>query len=168
MKIQSLTDLMVDMTRDLFDAEKQLVKALPKMAKAASSPHLRRAFDKHLEETKLHVERLQEVLTLLEQPVRGKKCRAMEGLLEEGKEILEMDGAPEFKDAAMIAAAQKVEHYEIASYGCLCTWAGILGQAKIKKILGDTLNEEKTTDALLTEVAETMLAEQPVASGGAR
>ncbi|APW61487.1 ferritin-like domain-containing protein [Paludisphaera borealis] len=157
MKIQTLSDLMIDVVRDTFDAEKQLLKALPKMARTASSPHLRKAFEKHLEETKLHVHRLEEVLELLGQPIRAKKCRAMQGLLDEGKEILELDAPPDVKDAAMIAAAQKVEHYEIASYGCLCTWAGLLGEIRIKKLLGDSLAEEKRTDDLLTEIAENVV-----------
>ncbi len=163
MKIQSLAELMVDMTRDVFDAEKQYVKVLPKMAKAASAPHLRRAFELHLEESKIHVERLEEVLKMLDQPVRAKKCTAMQSFLEEGKAILELDATPELRDAAMIASAHKAEHYQIASYGSLCTWAGLLGQMEVKKILGKSLAEEKRTDELLTEIAENSPAAQPVA-----
>jgi len=157
MKIPTLNDLMVDVARDMLDAEKQLTKALPKMAKAAANPDLRRAFEKHLEETRGHAERMAEVLEALGHAARGKKCKAMEGLIEEGKEILEMEASPEVKDAALIAAAQKVEHYEIAGYGTLSTWAATLEIPRVKKILGDLLAEEKTTDALLTEIAESVV-----------
>ncbi|AMV35934.1 ferritin-like domain-containing protein [Planctomyces sp. SH-PL62] len=157
MKMQTLNDLMVDVARDMLDAEKQLAKALPKMAKAASHPELRQAFTKHLEETKVHVERMAQVLEALGHAARGKKCKAMEGLIEEGKEVLEMEAAPETRDAALIAAAQKVEHYEIAGYGTLSTWANTLGLPEVKKLLGDTLAEEKTTDGLLTELAESIV-----------
>jgi len=160
MKIQTLNDLMVDVARDMLDAEKQLAKALPKMAKGASHPHLRKAFERHLEETKLHIEHVGEVLEALGHAVRGKKCKAMEGLIEEGKEILEMEAAPEAKDAALIAAAQKVEHYEIAGYGTLCTWASTLDIPRVKQILGDILAEEKATDGLLTEIAESVVNTQ--------
>lgn len=159
MKMRTLNDLMVDVARDMLDAEKQLAKALPKMAKAASAPGLKKAFEKHLEETKVHAERMGMVLEALGHPIRGKKCHAMEGLIEEGKEVLEMDADPETRDAALIAAAQKVEHYEIAGYGTLCTWAAMLGIPKVKEILGDTLAEEKTTDQLLTEIAEGLVNE---------
>ncbi|MDG3007436.1 YciE/YciF ferroxidase family protein [Paludisphaera mucosa] len=158
--MQSLNDLFVDVARDMLDAEKQLAKALPKMAKAASNPELRKAFEKHLEETKIHAERLAQVLEALGQAPRGKKCHAMEGHIEEGKEILELDAAPEVKDAALIAAAQKVEHYEIAGYGTLSTWAATMGIPEVKKLLGDTLAEEKTTDDLLSEIAETVVNAQ--------
>jgi len=164
MKIQTLADLMIDHARDMLDAEKQLVKALPRMAKGASSPHLRRAFETHLEETKLHVQRLVDALEMLGQATRAKKCRAMQGLLEEGKEILELDAPPDVRDAALIAAAQKVEHYEMAGYGCLCTWAGLLGETRVKKLLGESLQEEKATDDLLTEIAGNVV--NPVAVGG--
>jgi ferritin-like metal-binding protein YciE len=164
MKIQTLSDLVIDHARDMLDAEKQLVKALPRMARAASSPHLRRAFETHLQETKLHVQRLTDAFEMLGRPARAKKCRAMQGLLDEGKEILELDAPPDVKDAALIAAAQKVEHYEIAGYGCLCTWAELLGETRVKKLLGETLREEKTTDDLLTEIAGNVV--NPVAVGG--
>ena len=157
MKMLTLNDLMVDVARDMLDAEKQLAKALPKMAKAASAPALRKAFEKHLEETKLHAERMVQVLEALGRPARGKKCRAMEGLIEEGAEILEMEASPETRDAALIAAAQKVEHYEIAGYGTLSTWAETLDVPEVKKLLGATLAEEKATDGLLTEIAETVV-----------
>jgi ferritin-like metal-binding protein YciE len=164
MKILTLSDLMIDLVRDMFDAERQLIKALPKMIRTASSPHLRRAFETHLEETKLHVHRLEEVLELLGQPIRAKKCRAMQSLLDESKEVFELDAPADVRDAAMIAAAQKVEHYEIASYGCLCTWAAILGESQIKKLLGKSLEEEKRTDDLLSEIAENVVNAESVAS----
>lgn len=157
MKMRTLKDLMVDVARDMLDAEKQLAKALPKMAKAASSPRLKKAFETHLGETKAHAERMGRVLEALGQPIRGKKCHAMEGLIEEGKEVLEMDAEPATRDAALIAAAQKVEHYEIAGYGTLSTWAATLGIPEVKEILGETLAEEKATDGLLTEIAETLV-----------
>lgn len=160
MKMRTLNDLMVDVARDMLDAEKQLAKALPKMAKAASSPELKEAFEKHLAQTKIHAERMGKVLEALGQAVRGKKCHAMEGLIEEGKEVLEMDAEPETRDAALIAAAQKVEHYEIAGYGTLSTWAATLGLAEVKDLLGETLAEEKATDGLLTEIAESMINER--------
>ncbi|WP_337176105.1 ferritin-like domain-containing protein [Paludisphaera sp.] len=160
MKMRTLNDLMVDVARDMLDAEKQLVKALPKMAKGASSPELKEAFETHLEQTKAQVERMGRVLEALGQPIRAKKCQAMEGLIAEGKEVLEMDADPETRDAALIAAAQKVEHYEIAGYGTMCTWAARLGLDEVKEILGETLAEEKTTDGLLTEIAEAAVNEQ--------
>jgi ferritin-like metal-binding protein YciE len=163
MKIQTLTDLMIDHARDMLDAEKQLVKALPRMARAASSPRLRKAFEIHLEETRNHAQRLMDALEMLGHAARAKKCRAMQGLLDEGKEILELDAAPDVKDAALIAAAQKVEHYEIAGYGCLCTWAELLGESRVRKLLGDTLREEETTDDLLTEIAANVVNPAAVA-----
>jgi len=164
MKIQTLSDLMIEVVRDTFDAEKQIIKAIPKLARSASSPRLRKAFEKHLEETKLHAQRLEEVLELLGQPIRAKKCRVMQDLLEEGKEILEIDASADVKDAAMIAAARKVEHYEIASYGSLSAWAGLLGESRIKKLLDDSLEEEKTTDDLLGEIAENVVNSHSVAN----
>jgi len=159
-KIQTLNDLIVDMARDMLDAEKQLTKALPMMAKAASCDELKQAFEKHLEETNHHVERLQEALQKVEGPTRAKKCRGMQGIIEEGQEQMELDAIPEMKDLALIAAAQKAEHYEITSYGCMCEWAELLGEMDIKKILGDTLEEEKRCDQLLTQIAEKLIAAQ--------
>jgi ferritin-like metal-binding protein YciE len=160
MKMRTLNDLMVDVARDMLDAEKQLVKALPKMAKGAASPELKQAFENHLEQTKAQVERMGRVLEALGQPIRAKKCQAMEGLIAEGKEVLEMDADPETRDAALIAAAQKVEHYEIAGYGTMSTWAARLGLDDVKEILGETLAEEKATDVLLTELAESSVNEE--------
>jgi ferritin-like metal-binding protein YciE len=154
MKRQTLHDLFVDQLRDAYDAEKQLVKALPKMAKAARSPDLRQGFEKHLQETQHQVERLEQVFEEAGHKAKGKTCEAMKGLVEEGKDIIDMKAEPEVRDAGLIAAAQKVEHYEIASYGCLCTWAEQLGYEKAHRLLGETLDEEKQTDAKLTELAK--------------
>lgn len=154
MAMQSLQDLLHEQIRDLYDAEKQLLKALPKMAKAASNASLRKAFEKHLEETEGQVERLEKVFELLGHSARGKKCAAMEGLIEEGQEVLDLKADPEVKDAALIAAAQRVEHYEIAGYGTICSWADLLGLTEVKRLMGETLQQEKRTDESLTRLAE--------------
>src|SRR5690349_13015361 len=121
MSMDTLHDLFVDELKDVYNAEKQLVAALPRLAKAATSPELAKAFTKHLQETKGHVVRLEQAFKSLDLPARGKKCKGMEGLIEEGKEILEEDGEGNVLDAALISAAQRVEHYEMAAYGCLRT-----------------------------------------------
>ncbi|MDB5384684.1 MAG: hypothetical protein JWM11_330 [Planctomycetaceae bacterium] len=159
MSLDSLNDLFIDELRDILSAEKQLVKALPKMAKASSSPELRQGFEKHLGETEMHVERLKQVFELIGESARAKTCKAMEGLVEEGSEIIKEDAESDVKDAALIAAAQKVEHYEIATYGTLITWARLLGQDKAVKLLSQTLAEEKATDETLTELAEVTVNE---------
>jgi ferritin-like metal-binding protein YciE len=148
--MSSLRETFLDELADLYDAEKQLLKALPKMAGAAKHPELRAGFETHLEETQNHVRRLEEVFQAFGEEARGKKRKAMKGLVEEGQELIEEDEG----DAALICAAQKVEHYEIAAYGCLYTWAGLLGQEEAASLLEETLNEEKATDEKLTEVAE--------------
>jgi ferritin-like metal-binding protein YciE len=153
MKLETLKDLYVDVLRDLYDAENQILKALPKMAKAASSTGLQEGFQEHLQQSEEHVERLNQVFQFLGEPAKRKKCRAMEGLLEEGKELLESDSDREVLDAGMIAAAQKVEHYEIAGYGCARTYAELLGQDEAVDLLQQTLDEEKRTDEKLTELA---------------
>jgi len=155
MAMQTLNDLFEDELKDIYSAEKQLVKALPKMAKAATSDDLRSGFEEHLEQTKGHVERIERVFELLEKTARAKKCKAMEGLIEEGSELMEEKAEPEVMDAALIAAAQKVEHYEIATYGTLVTWAKQLGLEEAAGLLQDTLDEEKDTDMKLTQLAET-------------
>jgi ferritin-like metal-binding protein YciE len=154
MKLNSLETLYVEELRDLYNAENQLLKALPKMAKAASSPELKQAFEEHLEQTQEHVDRLDEIFDKLGQSPKGKKCKAMEGLIEEGSEILEEEGDPSVIDAGIIAAAQKVEHYEIASYGTVRTFANILGEEDAAELLQQTLDEEGETDKRLTELAE--------------
>jgi ferritin-like metal-binding protein YciE len=152
-----LEELLVDQLKDLYNAENQIVKALPKMAKAASSPELKRAFERHLEETRRHVERLDEIGAELDIKMTGKKCKGMEGLLEEGKEILEEDLDENVVDAGLIGAAQKVEHYEIAGYGTARAHATLLGYTKIAKLLQQTLNEEGATDKKLTHLAESII-----------
>jgi ferritin-like metal-binding protein YciE len=157
MKLDSLETLFVEELRDLHSAETQLVKALPKMAKRASSEELKQAFEEHLELTREHVERLDEIFENLGKPAKGKTCKAMKGLIEEGSEILEEQGEPSVIDAALIAAAQKVEHYEIATYGTVRTWAEMLGQDDAVDLLQQTLDEESETDEKLTEIAESTI-----------
>jgi ferritin-like metal-binding protein YciE len=157
MKLNTLQDLYVEELQDLYSAETQLVKALPKMAEAASSDELRAAFEEHLEQTKEHVERLEQVFESLESSPKGKKCKGMEGLIEEAKELLEEDADPEVLDAGLIAAAQRVEHYEIAVYGCVCTYAKLLGREEDLDLLGQTLDEEKEADENLTDIAESAI-----------
>jgi ferritin-like metal-binding protein YciE len=154
MAMSTLHDLFVHELKDLYAAEKQLVKALPKMAKAASSENLRAGFQEHLEVTKAQVGRLEEIFSMLEASTRGSKCVAMEGLIEEGAQIMEEDAEPAVMDAALIAAAQKVEHYEIAGYGTVATYARMLGHNEAAELLQQTLEEEKETDEKLTELAE--------------
>ena len=152
--IKTLEELFVHNLKDIYNAEKQLVKALPKIAKSASSEKLRTAIEDHLEETRGHVERLEEVFATLEIAARGIKCAAMEGLIAEGGEVLEENFAPHIKDAAIIAAANKVEHYEIAAYGTLISFAKLLGNSQAEKLLLATLDEEKAADLALTDLAE--------------
>ncbi|MDB6053391.1 MAG: hypothetical protein JWN25_914 [Verrucomicrobiales bacterium] len=148
--MSNLKETFLDELKDLYDAEKQLTKGLPKMAKAAEHPELKEAFETHLEETQVHIERLEEVFSTFGEEPRGKKCKAMQGLLEEGAELIEEEAG----DAALICAAQKVEHYEIASYGSLVAWARLLEQDDALELLEQTLEEEKATDEKLTEIAE--------------
>jgi len=155
MKVKNLHDLYVEELKDLYSAEKQLLKAIPKMAKAACSDELRKGFEEHLEQTEGQVARLEEIFEELGVSPRGKKCLAMEGLIAEGKEIMEEDMDENVLDAALIAAAQKVEHYEIAGYGTVCTFAKLLGEDRAAELLQETLDEEKETDVKLTELAET-------------
>jgi ferritin-like metal-binding protein YciE len=159
----SLRELYVDELKDLYSAEKQLTKALPKMAKASSSPDLRAGFEEHLEQTKGHVERLEQIFEMLEERPTGKKCVGMEGLVKEGAEIMGEDFSDEVMDAALIAAAQRVEHYEIAGYGTVCAYAELLGESEHASLLRETLEEEKQTDQKLTELSEdiNVQAEQP-------
>ena len=150
----SLQELYVDELKDLYSAEKQLVKALPKMAKAATSEELRAGFEEHLEQTKGHVQRLEEIFTMLGKRGSGKKCMGMEGLVKEGSEIMSEDFEEDVMDAALIAAAQRVEHYEIAGYGTVCAYAELLGEKKHADLLRQTLQEEKETDQKLTELSK--------------
>jgi ferritin-like metal-binding protein YciE len=160
MSLDSMHDLFVEELRDLYHAENQLVKALPKMAKAASSPELKAAFTDHLEVTRKQVERLDKIFKELDMSPKGKVCKAMQGLIEEGSEIIEEDGEPAVKDAALIAAAQRVEHYEIAGYGCARTFARVLGLSKAEELLQTTLDEEGEADHVLTELAESVINQQ--------
>ncbi|MGV3771452.1 MAG: ferritin-like domain-containing protein [Verrucomicrobiales bacterium] len=153
MKMETLQELYVDELKDIYDAENQLLKALPKMAKAATNEELRAAFEEHLEQTQGQIERLERIFEELDEKPKGKKCPAMQGLIEEGKEIIEEDADDDVRDAGLIAAAQKVEHYEIASYGCLRTYAEMLGFDEQADLLQETLDEEKETDENLTELA---------------
>jgi ferritin-like metal-binding protein YciE len=154
MTLKTLEDLFLHEIKDLFSAEQQLVHALPKMAKAASSEKLRHGFEEHLEQTRGHVERIEKIFDLLGKGHRGTKCEAMEGLIAEGKKIIDEDGPPEVKDAALIGAAQRVEHYEIAGYGTARTLARLLHNTEAEELLQQTLDEEKETDERLTEIAE--------------
>ena len=150
----TLHDAFLDELRDTYDAEKQIIKALPKMAKAASSPELRSAFEMHLEETRGQVARLEEVFGALGEKVRGKHCDGMAGIIEEGKSAMEEDFDDSTMDAALIASAQRVEHYEMAAYGTLVAWAKVMGHNEALGLLEETLEEEKATDAKLTQLAE--------------
>ncbi len=153
MKLDSLDNLFVHELKDLLSAEKQLVKALPKMAKGASSDALRAAFEEHLEQTKEHVSRLERIFQMLDKAARAEHCKAMEGLIEEGSDLLEEEGSATVKDAALIGAAQRVEHYEISAYGTARTLAELLGNTEAVSLLQQTLDEEKETDEKLTQLA---------------
>ena len=153
-KMESLNDLFVDELRDLYNAENQLVKALPKMAQAAESRDLRNALEEHLTQTKDQIERLDKVFKSLDVPERGKECVGMRGIIQEGQELLKGKASPSVKDAGIITAAQKTEHYEIASYGSVCAFAEQLGYDEEAKLLKQTLSEEKKADELLTKIAE--------------
>ncbi len=158
-KIENLRELLVHELKDLYSAETQLLKALPKMAKAATDEDLVAAFEEHLEQTQGQVERLDRIFELLEEKPRGKTCEAMKGLITEGQEVISEDATDEVKDAALIAAAQKVEHYEIAGYGTVRTFANLLGEREIADLLQETLDEEGETDKKLTEIAEALNVE---------
>lgn len=159
-KLESLRELFVKELQDLHSAENQILKALPKMAKEASEPELKQAFEEHLEQTKGHVERLEQIFEKLGASSKGKKCKGMEGLLKEGKELMEEDAEPAVRDAGMIAAAQKVEHYEIAGYGSARTYAHMLQEREAENLLQETLDEEGETDKKLTQIAESAVNAQ--------
>lgn len=154
MKLESLRDLFVDELKDLYSAEHQLLKALPKMVKAATATELKRAFESHLKETKGQVDRLEQVFASLDISPKGKKCKAMEGLVEEGADLMKEDADPDVMDAGLIAAAQRVEHYEMAGYGCVRTYAQLLGETKAATLLQKTLDEEGAADKKLTQIAK--------------
>jgi ferritin-like metal-binding protein YciE len=157
MEIDSLRKLYVEELKDLYSAEKQILQALPKMAKKATNAQLRQAFQEHLEVTRMQVERLDRIFELLGKSPRGKKCKGMEGLLEEGKEMMQEDMEDEVMDAALISAAQRVEHYEIAGYGTVRTYAQLLGEKEHVKLLQQTLDEEGNTDKKLSQLAESTI-----------
>jgi ferritin-like metal-binding protein YciE len=164
-KINTLRDVYVEQLKDLYSAETQLVKALPKMAKAATTPDLAQGFEDHLEQTKGHVARLEEIFKALDEKPTGKKCKAMAGLVEEGSEAIHEDASDAAKDALLIAAAQRVEHYEIAGYGSVKTYADLLGEDEAVRLLEQTLLEEVETDEKLTEAAKSINAEAQEAEG---
>src|SRR6185312_2965926 len=153
MEMQSLRDLMIDELKDLYSAENQILKALPKMIKKADSPELKQGFEKHLKETEGQVGRLDQIFQELEVSPKGKKCKGMEGVIEDGKELMEKNAEPEVMDAGLIGAAQHVEHYEIAGYGCARTYAELLGLNEVARLLQKTLDEEKATDEKLSQLA---------------
>jgi ferritin-like metal-binding protein YciE len=160
MKIQTMQDLFVEQIEDLYDAEQRLVKALPKMAKASTSEELREAFESHLEQTIGHVERLQKVFATLKMKAKGQTCPAMQGLIEEGEEVVSSIEASPVRDAGLIAAANRVEHYEIAAYGSARSFAEVLGLEQAVELLQETLNEEVEADEKLTDLAENTINEQ--------
>ena len=166
MALDSLHSLFLDELKDVYHAEKQLVRALPRLAKAASDPKLQQAFTNHLKETQGQVQRLERVFGELGQTPRAKKCEGMAGLVEEGKKILEEDGDPAVIDAALIAAAQRVEHYEIAAYGCLKTYAQLLGLTAAARLLEQNLREEEAADEKLSALAEGGINDAAVAVTG--
>lgn len=153
-KQKTLNDLFFETLKDIYHAEKQILRALPKMMKAAESQELKQAFERHRDETEGQIERLERVFEMLGKPARGKPCEAMQGLVEEGKEVMEDYAGTEALDAGLLSAAQAVEHYEISRYGTLRTWAQQLGMNDAVKLLEETLAEEKRTDQLLTQLAE--------------
>jgi len=163
---QTLQDAFIDELRDVYDAEKQLIKALPKMAKAANSIELKDAFESHLEETKGQVARLEQVFASLDEKVQGKHCDGIEGILQEGDAIMAEDFETMAMDASLIAAGQRAEHYEMAAYGTLVAWARSLGHAEAAELLGETLNEEKLADEKLTALAEGSINDEAAALAG--
>jgi len=160
MSLDNLSDLFEEQLKDLYSAESQLAKALPKMAKKASSSKLKQAFETHLEETKVHIERLQEIAKELDIKPTGKTCKAMKGLIEEGSEVIEEDGEESVIDAALVAAAQRVEHYEISAYGTICAMAEALGHKSVIKTFRQTEKEEYAADKKLSQISESELLVQ--------
>jgi ferritin-like metal-binding protein YciE len=157
MELETLKDLYIHELKDLYSAEKQITKALPKMAKAASNKKLAAGFEEHLEQTKEHVARLENILTSHDESTRGPKCKGMGGLIKEGDEVIEDGAGDEVRDAGLIAAAQRVEHYEIAGYGCARTYAELLGDPDGAELLQTTLTEEADTDKKLTNLAQSVI-----------
>jgi ferritin-like metal-binding protein YciE len=164
MKVESIEDLFLDELKDLYSAEKQITKALPKLVKAASTQELSAAFDSHLQETKGHVERLEEIFQTLGKKGTGKTCEGMKGVLEEGSEVIQEIEKGPIRDAGLIAAAQRVEHYEIAGYGSVRSFAQLLGKQDIVELLEETLQEEKAADEKLTKISESVNQEAQTAA----
>jgi ferritin-like metal-binding protein YciE len=164
MKVESIEDLFLDELKDLYSAEKQITKALPKLVKAASTQELSEAFDSHLQETKGHVERLEEIFQKLGKKGAGKTCEGMKGVLEEGSEVIQEIEKGPIRDAGLIAAAQRVEHYEIAGYGSVRSFAELLGKTDIVELLEETLQEEKAADEKLTKISESVNQEAQTAA----
>ena len=158
--LDSLGDLLEGEIKDIYDAEKQLTKALPKLAKKATATELKEAFEEHLQQTEEHIARLEQVFELMQMPVRGKKCEGMKHLIAEGSEMVEKAEDDATRDALLIAAAQKVEHYEIASYGTIRVWANLLGKNEVAALFEDTLEDEKEADQKLTQIAESFVNQQ--------
>jgi ferritin-like metal-binding protein YciE len=156
---ETFRDLYIEQLRDIYNAEQQLIKALPKMAKASTSDELRGGFEEHLEQTREHAQRLEQIFQAMGEKPTGTKCKAMEGLVEEGGEAIDSDYGGEVKDAALIAAAQRVEHYEMAAYGTAKAFAELLGESNAVKLLNETFEEEKETDQKLTELSATINSE---------
>jgi ferritin-like metal-binding protein YciE len=164
MKLGTMQDLLISELKDLYSAETQLIKALPRIAKKAATPALQEAINEHLEQTQHQVERLEQIFAQLDEKPRGHRCKAMEGLIEEGKDIMQADAEDSVRDAALIAACQRVEHYEIAGYGCARTFARRLGLEETVRLLDETLHEEKDADQKLTDIAEHTINEQAEAA----
>jgi ferritin-like metal-binding protein YciE len=162
----TLHDAFLDELKDSYDAEKQLTKALPQMAKAATSPQLRQAFESHLQETLGQIKRLEQIFEILDEKVKGKHCDGIAGIIEEGKSVMEEDFDEPTMDACLVASGQRAEHYEMAAYGTLIAWAKAMGHDDITKLLTQTLNEEKAADAKLTKLAEGGINQQAVDAAG--
>lgn len=156
-KLNSLEDLYMEKLQDVYDAEQQIVKALPKMAKAATAPELKQSFEMHMQQSQDQAARIEQIFEQIGSKAKGKPCKAMQGIIAEGEELMSKGGDPSVMDAGLIAAAQKVEHYEIAGYGTLRTWANLLGHQEAASLLQQTLNEEEQTDKKLTQLAEKII-----------
>jgi ferritin-like metal-binding protein YciE len=168
MRLESLHELFLNELHDVYDAENQLIKALPKMADLANSPELKAGIQAHLQQTRNQARRLEQILEDLGEKVKGKKCLGIRGIIEEGEDLANHNGDPAALDAGIIASAQKVEHYEIAAYGTLCAWARIMGHDRELELLEQTLEEEKETDEKLTELAERMINVDAVRAAGSQ
>ena len=166
-RLNSLQDLFIDELKDVYHAENQITKALPKMAAAATSPELKAAFELHLKETQNQIKRLEQVFKTLNLEPQAKPCKAMQGIIAEGEEMMQEEARPTVKDAALISSAQRVEHYEITGYGTLRTFAEELGNTEAARLLQETLDEERATDEKLTKLAETRVNTKAIENAGA-